>query len=561
MNKGTEEMKPILPSINDMDFIQLNTNGMPVPVAELMDALILDLKNHKSGDLVPETSGADYFFIRYFITEDMRWDFDRIEEDFMKHCYDKLRDFAKVQWYEQNSSRFSSPEESHRYMVMGLILNGAKAEDEYCKALLRYLFKTYYKSLYKQLKRFNKISADEIISLSEIDKRMDLGNMATILTMCSIDNIVLCNSCSILFTHLEKIRKEYEAEDEEDTRFMEFPDGLFEECRDQVDKWVEEDEKVHPNAERQLKAYWKEDEYVAGCLKHLGYPEDYLYRCLQNDMGLPIQFTRTLAVLRTVYPKREFTFEEIQRYTLLYSAISALVDVSEELDNVNREMLGLETEYATWDEETFFHPENIIVHRYEKPKKEQRVLTKIAKVETDTVTKEGYLEEIDALRSKLSQREMEYKKLKMQYAASNSARKEAEALLFKYQNDREELIALREFVYHLEQETPEIEIQSLDEMKKEISAKKYVIIGGHVSWVNKLKAEFPGWTYILPSTFKTVDAHSLDHKDMIFFFTDHISHAAYGKFIGIARERKLPFSYLHGVNMAQIVRQIYDSAK
>lgn len=87
------------------------------------------------------------------------------------------------------------------------------------------------------------------------------------------------------------------------------------------------------------------------------------------------------------------------------------------------------------------------------------------------------------------------------------------------------------------------------------------MIGGHVNWVNKLKAEFPGWTYILPSTFKTVDAGSLDHKDMIFFFTDHISHAAYGKFIGIARDRKIPFSYLHGVNMGQIVRQIYDSGK
>ena len=35
-------------------------------------------------------------------------------------------------------------------------------------------------------------------------------------------------------------------------------------------------------------------------------------------------------------------------------------------------------------------------------------------------------------------------------------------------------------------------------------------------------------------------------------------YAAYGKFIGIARERKIPFSYLHGVNMGQIVRQIYD---
>lgn len=162
-------MKPILPSINDIDFKQLNTNDMPVPSLELMDAFIRDLKNHESGSLVPETSGADYFFIRNFITED-----------------------------------------------------------------------------------------------------------------------------------------------------------------------------------------WKEDEYVAGCLKHLGYPGDYLYRCMQNHMGLPIQFTRTLAVLRTVYPKREFAFDEIQRYAHLYSAISALVDVSEELDNVNREMLGLETGYATWEEDTFF---------------------------------------------------------------------------------------------------------------------------------------------------------------------------------------------------------------
>ena len=34
-----------------------------------------------------------------------------------------------------------------------------------------------------------------------------------------------------------------------------------------------------------------------------------------------------------------------------------------------------------------------------------------------------------------------------------------------------------------------------------------------------------------------------------------------GKVIGIARERKIPFSYLHGVNMEQIIRQIYESGK
>lgn len=117
----------------------------------------------------------------------------------------------------------------------------------------------------------------------------------------------------------------------------------------------------------------------------------------------------------------------------------------------------------------------------------------------------------------------------------------------KYQNDREELIALKEFAYRLEQEVPEIPEAGLEEMKAAIADKAFVIVGGHVNWVNKLKTEFPKWSYVLPSAYKTVDASSLENKDMIFFFTDHISHVAYGNVIGIARERKIPFSYLHGV--------------
>ncbi len=76
-------MKPILPSINDIDFKQLNANDMPVPSLELMDAFIRDLKNHESGSLVPETSGADYFFIRNFITED--WKEDEYVAGCLKH--------------------------------------------------------------------------------------------------------------------------------------------------------------------------------------------------------------------------------------------------------------------------------------------------------------------------------------------------------------------------------------------------------------------------------------------------------------------------------------------
>lgn len=543
------------------DFRKLNNERVPAADPELFSAFMQDMKSHESsGEVAPDTRGADYFFLEAFVTDDMMWDFDRIEEDFMRHCYDKLREFGQIQCYEI-AARYSSPEESHRSMVMGLILNGAKSGDAYCVALIKYLFKTYHKPLYKQLKRFSKISVEEVLAISESDNMPNFHNLSIVLTMCAIDNVVLSDHCSILYKWLEKRQNEIEEEQEESTEFMEFADNLFDECHLQVEEWVAEDEKNHPSFRNQIKTYWKEDEFVGGCLNHLGYPEDYLMRCMENNMGLTIQFTRTLAVLRTVYPKREFTFEEVQKYTHLYSAISALVDVSEAYDDVNREFLGLEQDYATWDEDTLFHPENISVSEAPKQREEKKPLTSIVKTETKDVKEEDYLAEIDELRRKLNQRDMEYKQLRNQYAALNSAKKESDNLVAKYKNDREELIALREFAYRLEQEVPEIPEAGLDEMKAAIADKTFVIVGGHVNWVNKLKTEFPKWSYVLPSAYKTVDASSLENKDMIFFFTDHISHVAYGKVIGIARERKIPFSYLHGVNMEQIIRQIYESGK
>lgn len=38
--------------------------------------------------------------------------------------------------------------------ILNMMYNAAKAGDEYCNALMRELYKTYYKKEYKQLKRF-----------------------------------------------------------------------------------------------------------------------------------------------------------------------------------------------------------------------------------------------------------------------------------------------------------------------------------------------------------------------------------------------------------------------
>lgn len=116
-------------------------------------------------------------------------------------------------------------------------------------------------------------------------------------------------------------------------------------------------------------------------------------------------------------------------------------------------------------------------------------------------------------------------------------------------------------MYNLELEDPDNSGASVEEMKALIAYKDIAIIGGHINWINKLKQEFPDWTYISVSDFKAVDVKSLDNKEMLFFFTDYISHMAYGKFIAAARERKIPFAYLHGVNLEQMVKIVWEKVK
>ncbi len=126
----------------------------------------------------------------------------------------------------------------------------------------------------------------------------------------------------------------------------------------------------------------------------------------------------------------------------------------------------------------------------------------------------------------------------------------------KYEEDRAELIALREYAYKSEHDEPVSE-DAIPDMKSAIAEKNVVIIGGHVNWQNKLKALFPNWMFIAPDAYKTVDGKMLENKDMVYFYTDYINHISYKKFIAAVRERKISFGYLGSNNVDNVVNQIY----
>lgn len=539
---------------DDMDFEQNNRHIS----AEMAGLFIQDMINREKGKVAPDTTGADFFFLRDFIIGDMEFDFAAIEQDFLKHCSDKLQEFNKAGWYGDTDFKTTSPKIAMQRRILRLMYNGAKTRDSYCLELMNYLYKTYHKKEYKQLKRFSTISTHEIFSLAEDEWG---GNsyeaMGRILGMCTFMNIKLADDCSILYLLLEKMRKEWIKMDEEGTAFLLFKEGLFEECLTQVDLW-ETEYKSPTGTRRQHKVYWDENEFIGACLNNQGFSNDYVYMCMENNMGLRMQMARTLAVLRTKHPNKNYSYEDVQHYTQLYSVVAALTDVAETFNYDLGYLTGdpideFEAEYI------LFKPEKIIVReKDEKRIKETKVISHIAQANIGTASENDYLQELSELRKKINEQEQENRFLRNQYRQEKNYREELEKVNRRYEEERDELISLREYAYRSEQEQLPLESDEVTDLDEKIRDKQIVIIGGHINWINKLKQQFPKWLYIHPDSYKLVDGKILNGKEKVYFFTDYMNHVSYAKYIAAVRERKIPFGYLGSRNIDYLVRQIAE---
>ena len=525
---------------------------------ELAAIMFEDILSKESGKVVaPDTTGVGFFFLMGFITTDMADDFALIEQDFLKNCRGKLDGLRKAGWYGENSFRTNRPLDAMQSAVMRLIYNGAKIGDDYCLQLIKNLYKVYHKKEYNQLKRFRTISPDEIFSLTGNDYTdSDYSSIGRIMGMCPFMGISLHENCSFMYKLLNNKRAEFLAEEDYETEFEIFDDDLFNECTEQVDEWLSEQSKKNLPRNKYNEKYWEAFGFIGRCLRQHGYVEDFHKLCLENNMGLRMQMIRTLAVLKTWKPKRNFTFEEVQHYTNIYDLAAALTDVAETFEYEAGYLIG--DEIDPFDvEDALFNPAKMTVNvRSKKPDKKPAV--NVAPVSKGDVSAEDYLTEIEELRKKLNEKEQENKYLREQYRAAKHSSEETDGLVRKYEAERRELIALREYAYNSEHEDDAISEDKLPDMVKAIADKKIVIIGGHINWQNKLKQMFPEWIFVHPDAYKTVNAGMLEDKEKVYFFTDYINHISYKKFIAIARERNIPFGYIGSRNIDSVAAQIYQ---
>jgi hypothetical protein len=521
-----------------------------------LEAIVIeDMLSKENGNAVaPDTIGVDFFFLLDFITTDMSRDFVLIEQDFLKNCRGKLDEFQQVGWYGEASFRTNKPLYAMENAVMRLIYNGAKIRDAYCLELIRYLYKVYHKKEYNQLKRFRTISPNEILSLAENDYMdEDYSAIGRVMGMCHFIDIKLHENCSVIYKLLNIRREKFLAEEDGGTEFEKIDEDLFNECTEQVDEWFKEQSKKP--YKKQYAKYWETAGFVGKCLKNRGYAEDYHHLCIDGSMGLRMQMIRTLALLKLWKPRKEFTFEEIQNYTNIYDLVAALTDVADTFEYETGYLIGDEIDGIEL-EEALFNPANMSVKaRSSKP--EKKPATNVAPVSKGDASVDDYMAEIAELRKKLNAKEQENKYLREQYRSAKRSSEETEGLVKKYESERAELIALREYAYNSEHADEAVEEDKLPAMEEAIADRKIVIIGGHVNWQNKLKQMFPKWLFVHPDAYRTVNAGMLEDKEKVYFFTEYISHISYKKFVAIVREKNIPFGYIGSRNIDSVVAQIY----
>ena len=516
--------------------------------AEMMSMFLEDIHN-KEVKVAPATSGADRFFVDDFISDEMSFDFWTIARDFLKHHYPRLKEFNDMAENCVDVPEKRTVETVLQKRILNMIYNAAKSGDEYCVALMRELHKTYYKKEYKQLKRFRKVSASEVFALSQNeDGHVEYFAMARILGMCAINGIEVSEECSILYILMNKRRQNWDEDME--VSYRHFDQELYGTCLEQVQKWIEEKNK--------MEHFHMAEQFAELYLEHNGYDKDYLYICSQGYIGLTNLFTDTLAVLKTLFPKKKFTFHEVQTYSMLSLSIDALVSVCSQCDENISMMFGISPDWHEISEnECLFHPEHIKLSNAKQEKRKEKPVN-VAPVSKPDTNENDYLQEISKLRSKLMEKEQECKYYRQQYDQAKTSLSEMEEMLKKNENDRAELISLRNYVYSLSEEVPVLKEETIADMKKSIAERKIAIIGGHVNWINKLRKNFPKWRYLDADIKRSNHSETFEDVEKVYFYTNHLSHGTFGKFIAMVREKEIPFGYLHTINMDTLIRQIYE---
>lgn len=502
--------------------------------------------------LPPDTYGAERIFIEFFVSDDMTDDFPLIARDFYLHEFANIAQYEDLEYLDIDQGD-DWPELMFNRFTLSLMMNAVNCGSEYTRALFKHLYKTYYKSEYKVLKRFSHISQQELISLADPESgRSFSGNMARILCISAMYGITIDPDCYRAYDFLNDCSEEMDSD--ERYTFEEATGEAFQQCLKEIEENYDQ--------KRLYALDSKASKFLGNVLKWLGYSPDFADWCDENDQGLIRRLATTLSILRKTFPSKEVTEEELVFYSMIVHAASALTcNMDWMVDTLKTLAYGEDGTYFYEEFPSKFRPEDVQTGRVQTQKKEPVDRTKKAEplqdTDKDSERTKALLAEIDTLRRKVHKLETDNNNLRVDLADKRRAEEKAKKYGDQLEAANRELVALRDYVYNLTEDDSMILQVSVEAMKEKLSKQRIVIIGGHSNWVSKMKKEFPEWVYVNPEASGSTDVSIVDKADHVYFFTDTISHSKYYQFMNVVREKKADFGYIHGVNIEKNIRSIY----
>ncbi len=506
----------------------------------------------------PDTFACDKVFLEHFITDRMADDFSLIARDFLINEYPNIKDHEMVKYLDTSATELW-PDRMFEHSVLNLMMNAVNSGSQYTKKLFCCLHKTYYSKEYKQLKRFNKLSGGELLSLaSRKDGGMSPVTMARILTISRMYGIEIGLDCNLMYLFLADYNENFD-DDPTDWKFIDEVTDTYRDCFEEIDQIFDNDDEMYD-------MYEKCDRFMANLLRTEGFVEDYVMLCDDNDDGIRSRLGRTLAVLKKTYRDRTFTKEELIMYAAIYQGVSALLTSNENMETRLDEVLYGERGTDYFEEfPPLFHPEDVAKGRTETvnkaPEKKDTKKDKESETDSPRYKEETLIAEIDGLHRKIHVQEGNIKVLRNELAEKRRMSEEITRLKDQLETQQKELTALRDHVYNLTEEDEVRESISVGEMREYLKTLRIIIIGGHKNWRQKMKQEFPDWTYVDASVSGSIEVSVVDRADHVYFFTDTISHSTYFKYMNVVKEHGVDFGYIHGVNIENNMRQMYRELK
>lgn len=501
----------------------------------------------------PDTFGCDSIFLEHFVTIQMSDDFSLIARDFLLHEFQNVREHEMVRFLEPDS-RTDWPERMFHKYVLNMMMNAVNYGSVYTKNLFLYLYKTYYRKEYQQIKRFSKLSIGELMGLATND-RGEISHIAfaRILAISKMYGIDISPECDFIYLFLNDLHERHIFEP--DWGFMDEMTDLYAEGLNEVEKYFESEEEMYD-------LRYKYETFIETVLRSEGYVEDYVMLCNESDNGIEDRLARTINILKKIYKDKQFTKDEIMMFASIMEAVDALMSVADDVDNKLSDVIYGEKGTDYYEEYPPLFKAEEVMRGKSEPAKQIRPVENKTPAENEHPDSPKYKEEtliadIDALHRKIHEQEGNIKVLRGEIAEYRKLAEENRKLKEQLDSDHKELTALREHVYSLTEDDEAVSTVSVDEMKEYLNHLKVIIVGGHSNWRQKMKQEFKDWVYIEPTVSGTLEASVVDKADYVCFFTDTISHSTYFKYMNVVKEHGVDFGYIHGVNIDNTIRKMY----